>query len=165
MSEDLTTRIAGLAAAIEERLGEDETTAHAAAGPVEGGTHWHITRQGTLDSRAISGDTSVGCPDGCHPSDAQNAHVARNDPARVLRRVAVTRSLVGTILAESHDWIPGDEYYSCSQAVDPYEDDPSERYPGSGCANPERTGQPCDCGRDQRVARLLGIIATEWEEK
>ena len=57
-------------------------------------------------------------------------HIARNDPARVLRRVAVTRELVAAILAEPHDWIPGDEYYSCSQAVDPYEDDPSERYPG-----------------------------------
>lgn len=27
------------------------------------------------------------------------------------------------------------------------------------------TGQvaPCDCGRDSRVAQLLGIIASEWE--
>lgn len=165
MTTDLAGRIAELAAQIEERLTEDETTAKAVFDAAKLFSN-EPQRQGPLGHRVFDGsgivvthDRSVTLP----PDVA--THIARNDPARVLRRVAVTRELVAAILAEPHDWIPGDEYYSCSQAVDPYEDDPSERYPGSGCANPERTGQPCDCGRDQRVARLLGIIATEWEEK
>jgi len=162
MTADAATRIAELAMVIWANLNDAERVAVEAAGPVEGDAHWYITRQGTLDSRATSGDTSVGCPDGCHPSDAQNA---RNDPAHVLRRVAATRSLVAAILAEPHDWNPLDEYYSCSQARENtgtvgLEVGP----PGSGCSDPDRAGQPCDCGRDQRVERLLSIIASEWED-
>ena len=91
VTTDPTTRIPELAAQIEERLTEDETTANA-------------------------------------------AHIARNDPARVLRRVTATRELVAAILALPH--VPDSEWY----------------------------GRECTCGRDEDVARLLGIIASEWEE-
>jgi hypothetical protein len=80
-------------------------------------------------------------------------------PARILRDVTAKRSLLAAITAEPHDYNPGDEFYSCSQAVDPDEDDPGENYPGSGCSNEERAGQPCDCGRDARVLRVLRILA------
>ena len=62
-------------------------------------------------------------------------HIARNDPARVLRRVKATRSLVAAILEERHDW------------------------------HKHGPGFPCCCGRDANVARLLGIIASEWEKQ
>ena len=54
-----------------------------------------------------------------------------------------------------------DEFYSCAQAKDLYEGGE----PGSACTDPDRAREPCDCGRDARVARLLGIIASEWEDK
>ena len=127
MTTDLTT----LAAQIEERLTEDETTAHAAtetAGqwfqPGPGAGEWTLR-----NNRAIVESPAgiIVFDEGC-PTDAQGAHIARNDPAGVLRRVAVTRELVAAILAEPHD--------------------PARNPAGH-----------------QRVARLLGIIATEWEEK
>jgi len=84
--------------------------------------------------------------------------------ARVLREVESKRALITAITAEPHEYIPGDEFYSCSQAVDPYEDDPAERYPGSGCSDPDRAGQPCDCGRDARAERLLHILAAVYAD-
>ena len=143
MTTDLTTRIAELTAAIEARLSGDELTATVAAGAAEASC-WLLAEQ--------SNDAAY---------TAFRAHIARNDPARILRRVAATRSLIAAILAEHHDWNAADEFYSCSQAKDLYEGGE----PGSACADPDRAGQPCDCGRDQRVERLLGIIASEWEEK
>ena len=146
MTTDLTTRIAELTAAIEELLSGDELTATVAAGAAEASC-WLLAEQ--------SNDAAY---------TAFRAHIARNDPARVLRRVAATRSLVAAIQAEQHDWNPLEEYYSCSQARENtgtlgLEIGP----PGSGCSDPDRKGDPCDCGRNHRVARLLGIIASEWE--
>jgi hypothetical protein len=80
-------------------------------------------------------------------------------PASVIRDVEATRSLVAEILKFSHVYNGSDEYYSCTQATDPHEEGAE---PGSGCFN-ERAGEPCDCGRDARVGRLLGIIAGRWE--
>ncbi len=133
MTTDLTT----LAAQIEERLTEDETTA-AAAGDSSGGD-W-FTAQGGLDmdpdeqNVMYAGPSTLGYPGLWEYPVAEKLttgtaeHIARNDPARVLRRVAVTRELVAAILAEPHD---------------------SARNPAG----------------HQRVARLLGIIASEWEDK
>ena len=164
MSEDdLTARVAELAASIEAHLAEDE----AAAGALDGatwragtdvgdeynigivleGADWQIARCGI--EKLADGELKA-------------AHIARQDPARALRRVKATRDLVAAILAERHDYNEGDSYYSCSQAVDP-DPAPGADGPGSGCSNDERAGKPCDCGRDAKVARMLAIIATEWE--
>jgi len=93
----------------------------------------------------------------------QSAHIARHDPARTLRDVKAGRDLITAILAEPHDYNPCDEYYSCSQAEDP-DPPPGEGGPGSGCADDDRAGQPCDCGRDARVERLLRILAGVYED-
>jgi hypothetical protein len=175
VTTDLTTRIAGLASLIGQRLTEDEAAAKAAT-IREGRTlqvpvpNWTRCRSGDVydedDSpgAAVFGDDDeVIVYDEGSPSPAQADHIARHDPARVLRRVKATRELVAAIIAEPHDWIPGDEFYSCSQAVELNPVPESPGVPGSGCTDPDRAGQPCDCGRDQRVARLLGIIAGEWE--
>lgn len=77
------------------RLNEKEAAAKAAAGEYQGGGEWYITRQGTLGSRVERfRDADVGCPDGCHPSEAQNVHIALHDPARVLRQVEAGRKIL-----------------------------------------------------------------------
>jgi len=85
-------------------------------------------------------------------------------PARALRFDLAERAGIAAITAEPHEYIPGDEFYSCSQAVDPHEEDPAERYPGSGCSDDGRAGRPCDCGRDARVKRLLRILAAVYSD-
>lgn len=132
MTEDLTARVTALTATIEQRLAEDEAAAKAAASVA--GQEWEF-------DIAVS---HVRAPSGTVLADTMNAYndeemgpfIARNDPARVLRRVAATRSLVAAILTEEHH---------------------TERcglYSGR-----------CTCGRDTRVVRLLTIIASEWEEQ
>ena len=143
MTTDLTTRITELTAAIGKRLAQD------AAGA------WSVHDVATCDALLYEEDMAAAAD----TPDCDCGH-----PARVLRRVAATRSLVTAIQAEQHDWNPLEEYYSCSQARENtgtmgLEIGP----PGSGCSDPDRKGDPCDCGRNHRVARLLGIIASEWE--
>jgi Family of unknown function (DUF6221) len=67
--------------------------------------------------------------------DKLAAHVALNDPASVLRDVSQTRSLVAEILSFQHA--------------------------RNECARVRC--QPCDCGRDTRVLRMLKIIAGRWQ--
>ena len=177
MSTDLTSRVAELAASIEANLAEDETTAREGqpdpADPRTGKWTAYGHQPGPADRRQDRRVQMVGtetpetgwtvCEVGQFDHAAPiAAHIARNDPARRLRDVKATRDLVAAILAERHDYNEGDSWYSCSQAVDP-DPAPGEGGPGSGCSNDERAGKPCDCGRDARVARLLGIIASEWE--
>jgi hypothetical protein len=157
---DLTARVAELAASIEANLAEDEAIALAPFGDDETARSWISDKGGYPDALPL-------VEDGWHrvivygraTTPAVAAHVARNDPVRRLRDVKAARDLVAAILAERHDYNDGDPWFSCSQATVPGDDGE----PGSGCANDERAGKPCDCGRDARVARLLGIIATEWE--
>lgn len=171
MTADLAARIAETAAFIESQLAQDEATAKAA---IESRGQWYDPRPGPpsgawkMRNRTSVVESDAGVivfDEGC-PTGEQAAHIARQDPARTLRRVKAVRGLVAAILAGPHDYVP-DEYYSCSQAaagtgrVNP---DPEDLVPGSGCLDPERKGQPCDCGRDARVARLLDIIAGEWRE-
>jgi Family of unknown function (DUF6221) len=156
VSENLAARIAALAMLIAVKLDEDERVAKVATdGP------W------IMDGMSVRGRDRIyhGGSAGAilvirHTWPQEAAHIVRNAPDRVLRRVRATRDLVAAILAERHDYNDGDEFYSCSQAAEPGTDGE----PGSGCANDERAGKPCDCGRDMRVARLLGIIASEWED-
>lgn len=161
MDEDLAARVAELAAAVEAKLANDEAVALAPFGDDETARSWTADKGGHPGALPLVDDgrgrTIVY---GHATTPAVAAHIARHDPARALRRVKATRDLVAAILAEKHDYNNGDEFYSCSQAVE-YGTDGG---PGSGCADPERAGKPCDCGRDARVARLLGIIASEWED-
>jgi hypothetical protein len=156
VSEDLTARVAELAALIGAHVAEDLAVAERAARKRRG--PWRVLGD---DLRAVvhgngGSDLSVAITPGTAVAD----HIARNDPKRRLQAAKTTRDLVAAILAERHDYNNGDEFYSCSQAVE-YG---TNGEPGSGCADPERAGRPCDCGRDARVARLLEIIASEWED-
>jgi hypothetical protein len=163
VTTDLTARVAELASLIARGLAEDEAAALAATEPNEdggGGASW--------DDEAGSGVSGNERPiffsHSSTPTAAQNVHIARNDPARRLRGVKATRDLVAAVLTEGHYYAEVG-YYSCSQAREGFGlASGLTGPPGSGCSDPERAGQPCDCGRDMHVARLLGIIASEWED-
>ena len=89
------------------------------------------------------------------------AHIARYDPARALRNVSSTRRLVAEVTAMPHLYVEGDSWFSCSQAVSEWRPDEG---PGSGCSDEKRAGKPCDCGRDAKVGRMLGIVAGRWSD-
>lgn len=154
MTEDLAARIAETTAFIEAQVAVDETAASAALGDLEADMlTWDSFVQGGWKASGLQAD------------DDLFDHLDRCDPARALRRVKAVRDMVAAVLAEQHEYNPSDGYYSCSQAQEGQGliGGPTGE-PGSGCSDPERAGKPCDCGRDQRVARLLGIIASEWRE-
>lgn len=160
MIEDLAARVAELAAVIEARLADDERYARVMRAA---GERQKANPAPGMEALAVSAFAAMAAdPEAVRELGHWGHRLPPNDLDRIDRRVKATRDLVAAILAEPHDYIPGDEYYSCSQAIDPYPGESGE--PGSGCSDPERAGKPCDCGRDQRVARLLGIIAGEWED-
>lgn len=134
MTTDLTARVAELAAAIEASLAEDEATAKRNVGGGLGDDGKYGPSYPDYQTYADA------------HTEAADAYIERFRPLRALRRVKATRDLVAAILAEPHRYVEGDGHYSCLQALIPSE------------------GGPCDCGRDARVGRLLGIIASEWED-
>jgi hypothetical protein len=148
VSEDLTARIADLATLIDDHTVEDEEAANAMRHDVEESALYSCpaSRTGPL------GDLEWG-EEHCWCGLAKRK-------ARALRRVKAVRELVAEVLAMRHAYAE-DGWYSCSQAAEPGVKDAE---PGSACYDESRAGKPCDCGRDARVARLLGIIAGEWEE-
>ncbi|MEV4749055.1 hypothetical protein AB0K21_21975 [Streptosporangium sp. NPDC049248] len=58
------------------------------------------------------------------------------------------------IEAIPHERVDGDEWFSCAQARD--EDGELS------CYNDDRRGEPCDCGRDALVDRLIRIKASGY---
>lgn len=154
--DDPTARTAELAELIEKQLIEDEAWAKTAletsgTGEWQPGPGFTVIDSREVCLRATDGATAI--------------HAARQNPARTLRRVKAARDLVAEILAEGHHYDESD-YYCCSQAREAIYDgwtQTGEGPPGSACSDPERSGKPCDCGRDARVARRLGIIASERE--
>jgi len=155
---DRTAAIEALTATINAGLDKDEAAAKKATdGP------WY---QQDMEIRGHDRPRSGGGPGILvvrHTWPQEAAHIVRHDPARVLRDVKTGRDLLAAILAERHAMIPGDEFYSCSQAADP-DPAPGEGGPGSGCFDPDRAGQPCDCGRDARVERLMRTMAGAYDE-
>jgi hypothetical protein len=144
-ADDRTASIEALTATLGAGLDVDEAAAKLAARYVRDWTDFALG----MHAEGVNADPAT-------------PHVFRTGPARVLREVKAKRGLLAAILAEPHTVIYGDEFYSCSQAVDP-DPAPGEGGPGSGCADDGRAGQPCDCGRDARVERLLRILAGVYE--
>ena len=130
-TDDRAAAIGALVASLNAGLDEDEAAAKVAGKKRR--APWRVIGTSRVASASPNPDVVVADTDGLKGELA--AHIALHDPARVLRDVKAGRDLLAAILAEPHDYIPGDSYYSCSQAVDPYEDDPSEKYPGSGCSD------------------------------
>jgi hypothetical protein len=83
---------------------------------------------------------------------ASARHAARHNPHAVLRRITADRELLDDLLAEQHT-VACDPFYTCEAATE-------ER---DGGANPMTKGErPCDCGRDNRVERRVGLLAEGW---
>jgi hypothetical protein len=145
-----TAAIEALTATLNAAMDEDEAAAKKVS------SAWQYR-----DSWVWCGSFEVADVFNIPDTDEAGAHIARHDPARVLCEVRAKRDLLAAILDEPHAAIPGDEFYSCSQAADP-DPAPGEGGPGSGCADPDRAGEPCDCGRNARVERLLRILAAVY---
>lgn len=164
MTNDLAARIAETTALIQQELAADEAAALATISINDRAQ----MLSGTQPPRWVPGDGSdIRSEDDIlrvrHTWVREREHITRNDPARVIRRVRATRDLAADILADQH-YTSDVDYYSCSQAQEGQSliSGPTGP-PGSGCSDPERSGHPCDCGRDARVIKRLDIIASEWE--
>ncbi|MGZ4615214.1 MAG: DUF6221 family protein [Actinomycetes bacterium] len=83
---------------LEARLAEDELTATAA---IEQSPEWRAF----YDYRDVKDDTGVYvvAADTAHPTLEQAAHIARNDPARVLRDVESKTRMVARYRADLED--------------------------------------------------------------
>lgn len=97
-----------------------------------------------IDLYAASGKLTMG----------QARHIARHDPAAVLRRIKAERELLDDLLAERHEVVEGDCWYTCAAAT--------EEHDGGETCDDTRRGKPCDCGRDARVERRIRLIAEGW---
>jgi len=88
-------------------------------------------------------------------------HIARHDPARVLAEVAAKRRVLAEVASWLHDYVAGDTWFSCAQAVEPHE---PEATSGSGCSDERRAGEPCDCSLDRRREVLLCALAGPYAD-
>ena len=91
------------------------------------------------------------------PSEAQAAHIAEHDPARVLREIEAKRKMIADLLAERHQDSEEDTWYACAALTDE-DGDPV-------CPNDARAPGPCDCGRDERVGRYLRLLALPYADR
>jgi len=86
-------------------------------------------------------------------------HIARHDPVRVLADVEAKRAILAEVMSWGHTYIDGDTWFSCAQAASAFDEDGT---PGSGCADDDRAGGPCDCGLDRRRATFLYALAAPY---
>ncbi|MFD4830125.1 DUF6221 family protein [Streptomyces uncialis] len=156
---------AALIAFLRARLDEDEAEARGTGMPLD----WH-QGPGPEDPEWASAEMVLMWPPEHHTpyerdkhwrgrtldSAGQAGHIARHDPARVLREVEAKRMLIGGITTERHHVTDGDCWYTCAAATE-------ERDGGETCDD-NRTGGPCDCGRDERVGRCLRLLALPYAD-
>lgn len=84
-------------------------------------------------------------------------HIALHDPRDVIARCESELQELDVLESIPHMRVEGDEWFSCGQARD--EDGKLS------CHNEERIGQPCDCGRDAYVSRMLRIKASGYRHR
>lgn len=70
---------------------------------------------------------------------------------------ATHRTLLADLLAERHLVNEGDCWYTCAAAT-------QERDGGETCDD-DRSGKPCDCGRDTRLESRLRLLATPYQSR
>lgn len=91
-----------LVAFLRERLDEDEQTARAAATRERGGAAWTLTDGHESEVQAASGLRVVP-----KTPPVLAHHIARHDPARVLREVEAKRLVLTEYEKETHVWEKG----------------------------------------------------------
>ena len=159
------------AAFIAARYGEAEALAKAATpGPwiVGGSAMPWIAERITADGgriRVIAGTRYEGESPAIEKV-ADAVYIADNDPAHRMADIKLKRAILARVVAIPHEYVEGDPWYSCRQAVRPSWDvddsepgEPDE--PGSGCSRDD-AGGPCDCGRDGLVGTILRQLGTEF---
>ncbi|MGW8679632.1 DUF6221 family protein [Streptomyces sp. NPDC055817] len=87
----------------------------------------------------------------------QARHIARHDPARVLREIDGKRQLLADLLTDQHFHNEEDNWYSCASLVG--EDGKPV------CIDDSRAPGPCDCGRDARVKRRVALLALPYADR
>lgn len=137
------TDIDTLAATVRTGLDTDERLALAAQpGPwISGSSDGRLVDRVVYGQSVWPGNLEMTCTTYAGEYGLPNAaHIARNDPARVLARVARDRRMLELLLAEEHRSLPG----------------------MLGCAKARFAPSACDCGRDERVAALLAVLAESY---
>lgn len=155
-----------LAAFLANRYDEAEALAKAASHGTKG--KWGPRLDDALGGHLLDDAGEVVVYDESAPSDWQFDHIAANDPAHRLADIKLKRAILARVTAIPHEYVDGDPWYSCRQAVRPswHVDDskPGEpNEPGSGCIRDD-AGGPCDCGRDALVETILRQLGTEFAE-
>lgn len=103
---------------------------------------WRITKSGT---GIIDEDGGTLRAQQIFPAEAD--HVIRHDPARVLREIDAKRGLLKLLLSEGHAALrPGGS---------------TEIY----CGADYGTGDPCECGRDERMSKCLRLLALPYADR
>jgi hypothetical protein len=114
---------------------------------------WTVVKYGAAEVLSIGPDVGMILgPDSlvvAGPEDIR--HIVLHQPAFVVGWAAGLRELVDDIHAERHYVNDGDCWYTCPVATE-------DRDGGTSCCSQNR-GEPCDCGRDRRVARHLSMAA------
>lgn len=152
--------MADIAQFLGARYAEEKRQALAARGAGNG--RWYLT-DWTPNGRQIEAadpDQFTIYDEGGH-DEHQALHIATWDPARVLADLEAKRAILAEVLSWKHDYIDGDTWFSCAQAVSTLDE---ESAPGSGCADEDRAGGPCDCGLDRRRATILHAMAAPYAE-
>lgn len=148
-----------------QQLDEDEEIAH--LGPrTQVAANWSIEEFQPSEPGAVPAatwvidDQQMGV--GQVHGDFVAAHIARHDPARVLRDVVAKRAILAEVASWRHDYVDGDSWLSCAQAVDPHDE---EGVSGSGCADDARRGGPCECGLERRRNAILYPLARPYDDR
>lgn len=142
---------------LEARLAEDEAAAEATSTDYDSITTWSIGRGSTNWHWWVQNNWSDGVvATGSDTSEAAAvvSHIARHDPARVLREVQAKRALLADVEAEKH-YTCEDPWYTCKAAT--------EERDGGYYAETDGSG-PCDCGRNERVEQRLRFLAAPYTD-
>ena len=144
MSTDLAVRITGLAAAIGKHLDKDERTAKAAAKANPDGEEWYADPDPEV--WGVGGGTPVLRADGNGLAMAIGSyvadHIARHDPARVLRNVKATREFVAFAFKNA-ETIDGE--WACCHDAD------------------QIAAGECNSDGARAALRVLEPIASQWD--
>lgn len=140
-----------------EQLDEDERIARAASwcdeaaswrtepspfGARHAGQRWYV--EDAMDDGVISHVDPAASDD-----EGVARHIARHDPARVLREIDAKRRLVEDLLSDPHVEVD-DPFYSCAVVAR---------------ADVKRFGGVCDCGRDDRLLQRLRLLALPYADR
>lgn len=169
---------ANLVQFLRDRLDEDEAVARGVTVPLD----WH-QGPGPEDPEWAGDEMVLMWPPEFHTPYEQDkhwrgltadpaglaAHIARHDPARVLREVEAKRGLLDAALADRHH-VSADQYETCPRATAADGLDTST-LAALDDLNEERRGEDgvepkCwdSCGRDARVHRTLELLALPYAD-